>query len=406
MNPDIDADTLHKESLKINLGHVKRALKKRFRYEQIARLGNTHIVYPALKRETFFKIIEKELNTIATNFETELGFRVKFDSSVVELVYREGAFPTQGARPLFTTINQLISSKIGLMALRLVDCVKPGETILISADENVIRMSTEKDGVLQPIIEEKLTMCLDPLRKSKPDDLQAITAVHESGHAIVAMALRGIVPTCIFSRTADSASRGFVHLQDDADYLNRAQMIQKVAEYFGGIIAEEIIYGKEHVTSGSESDMRAAGEFVGNMVKACGMGSILGRVAPDQLEVELFLHDKDGEAEKNIQQILADGSRLATDVLLQEKPFLIELATALTRVNQLRSEEIRAYACLQGSSQIRSMLNKTPEFSYRIHLLDLFRQKAEQNTNPEKNESSLMPVVINLNSDKAVTPER
>ena len=406
MNPDIDADTLHKESLKINLGHVKRALKKRFRYEQIARLGNTHIVYPALKRETFFKIIEKELNTIAMNFETELGFRVKFDSSVVELVYREGAFPTQGARPLFTTINQLISSKIGLMALRLVDCVKPGETILISADENVIRMSTEKDGVLHPIIEEKLTMCLDPLRKSKPDDLQAITAVHESGHAIVAMALRGIVPTCIFSRTADSASRGFVHLQDDADYLNRAQMIQKVAEYFGGIIAEEIIYGKEHVTSGSESDMRAAGEFVGNMVKACGMGSILGRVAPDQLEVELFLHDKDGEAEKNIQQILADGSRLAIDVLLQEKPFLIELATALTRVNQLRSEEIRAYACLQGSSQIRSMLNKTPEFSYRIHLLDLFRQKAEQNTNPEKNESSLMPVVINLNSDKAVTPER
>ena len=267
-------------------------------------------------------------------------------------------------------------------------------------------MSTEKDGVLHPIIEEKLTMCLDPLRKSKPDDLQAITAVHESGHAIVAIALRGIVPTCIFSRTADSASRGFVHLQDDADYLNRAQMIQKVAEYFGGIIAEEIIYGKEHVTSGSESDMRAAGEFVGNMVKACGMGSVLGRIAPDQLEAELFLHDKDGEAEKNIQKLLADGSRLATDVLLQEKPFLIELSTALTRTNQLRSDEIRAYACLHGSAQIRLMLNKTSEFSYRTHLMDLFRQKAEQNNRQEKNESSVMPIVINLNSDKASTSKR
>ena len=326
MNPDIDADTLHAESLKINLGHVKRALKQRFRYEQIARLGNTHIIYPALKKETFNRIIEKELDTVAKNFEVELGLRMRFDSSVIDLVYREGAFPTQGARPLFTTISQLVSSKIGLMALRLIDCVKPGDSICVSANEDIIRMSREEGSVLQPIIEEKLTKFLDPLRKSKLDDVQAITAVHESGHAITAMVLRGVVPTCMFSRTADSASRGFVHTRDENDYLNRTQMIQKVAEFLGGNVAEEIIFGKNQVTSGSESDMRAVSEFTGHLVKACGMGTVLGRIYPEELPTELFLHDKEGEAEKNVQQILAGGAHLANDVLLREKSLLYMLA--------------------------------------------------------------------------------
>ena len=362
MNPDIDADTLHAESLKINLGHIKRALKLRFRYEQIARLGNTHIIYPALKKETFNRIIEKELNIVAKNYEVELGLSVRFDSSVVDLVYREGAFPTQGARPLFTTINQLVSSKIGLMALRLIDCVKPGDSICVSSNEDIIRMSREEGSILHPIIEEKLTTFLDPLRKSKPDNVQTITAVHESGHAITAMALRGVVPTCMFSRTADSAARGFVHTKDDNDYLNRTQMIQKVAEFLGGNVAEEIIFGKGYVTSGSESDMRAVSEFTGHLVKACGMGSMLGRIYPDELPTELFLHDKEGEAEKNIQQILADGFRLANDVLRREKSLLIELAMALTRTNQLHSEEIRAYACLHGSTQLKSTLDKASAF--------------------------------------------
>ena len=359
-----------------------------------------------MKKETFNRIIEKELNIVAKNFEIELGLRMRFDSSVVDLVYREGAFPTQGARPLFTTISQLISSKIGLMALRLIDCVKPADSICVSSNEDMIRMSREEGSVLQPIIEEKLTKFLDPLRKSKPDDVQTITAVHESGHAITALALRGVVPTCMFSRTADSSSRGFVHTKDENDYMNRTQMIEKVAEFLGGNVAEEIIFGKDHVTSGSESDMRTAVEFTGHLVKACGMGTILGRIYPEELPTELFLHDKEGEADKNIQQILADGFRLANDVLLRERSLLIELAMALTRTNQLRSEEIKAYVCLHGSAQLKSMLDKAPAFSYRTHLMDLHRQKIDQITDQQKNETSAMPVVINLNSDKATTSER
>ena len=79
---------------------------------------------------------------------------------------------------------------------------------------------------------------------------------------------------------------------------------------------------------------------------------------------------------------------------------------ALARTNQLRSEEIRAYACLHGSAQLKSMPDKATAFNYRTHLLDLHRQQADQNNDQQKNESLAMLVVINLNSNKATTSER
>jgi glutaredoxin len=61
---------------------------------------------------------------------------------------------------------------------------------------------------------------------------------------------------------------------------------------------------------------------------------------------------------------------------------------------------------MHGSAQLKSMLDKASAFSYRTHLLDLHRQQADQNIEQQKNESSAMPVVINLNSDKAIASER
>ena len=43
INPDISADEFHHYTLKITVADVKKALQRRFRNEQIARLGNNHI---------------------------------------------------------------------------------------------------------------------------------------------------------------------------------------------------------------------------------------------------------------------------------------------------------------------------------------------------------------------------
>ena len=103
-NPDMEADEFHKQSLKINITHIKNALQYRFRNEQIARLGNNHIIYPAFDSKSFKKIINLELNKIIRKIKKEYQINLNIDKSIHTVIYKEGVFPTQGTRPVFTII--------------------------------------------------------------------------------------------------------------------------------------------------------------------------------------------------------------------------------------------------------------------------------------------------------------
>src|SRR5690606_34199431 len=91
---------------------IKEALKLRFRNEQIARLGNIHIIYPAFSSKSYKQIIQLELNKINKKVYAEFQTNLLFDESVLSLIYAEGVYPTQGTRPIYTTIHQIIKSQI------------------------------------------------------------------------------------------------------------------------------------------------------------------------------------------------------------------------------------------------------------------------------------------------------
>src|SRR5574343_824203 len=111
---DIDADQFHELSLKITVPKVKKALRDRFRDEQIARLGNIHIIYPALNKKSYQRIIKMALEKTATKLSELLFIEFEFDSSLEKQIYKDGVFPTQGVRPIFTTIQQIFKSKLSL----------------------------------------------------------------------------------------------------------------------------------------------------------------------------------------------------------------------------------------------------------------------------------------------------
>src|SRR6056297_564540 len=118
-NPDIDADSFYQETLKIGISEIKTALKRRFRKEQISRLGNTHIIYPSLDSNAFRNIIVRALNKIEEQWLGEFGATLNFDHSVIDILYAESVFPTQGARPVLSTINQLVRSRLGNIILEI-----------------------------------------------------------------------------------------------------------------------------------------------------------------------------------------------------------------------------------------------------------------------------------------------
>jgi len=98
---DIDADEFNKLSQKITVPKIKRALQNRFRNEQIARLGNIHIIYPALDKISYQKIIKNELTKYSQSLTNAFNLKVGIDSTIHETIYNEGVYPTQGVRTNF-----------------------------------------------------------------------------------------------------------------------------------------------------------------------------------------------------------------------------------------------------------------------------------------------------------------
>lgn len=130
MNPDINADDFHEDSKKININHIKKALKKRFKPEQIARLGNNHIIYPAFSQEGFRALITLELSKVAATYLDKFGIVLKFTETFKKLIYQEGVYPTQGTRPLFSTIYQMVNTKISIILSEKLLFAQGADTIL------------------------------------------------------------------------------------------------------------------------------------------------------------------------------------------------------------------------------------------------------------------------------------
>src|SRR5688572_24134863 len=79
MNPDISADEFHEQTAKITIAHIKRALRKRFRSEQIARLGNNHVIYKSFNNAQFRLLIKQELKRVASFVKQKFDWTITFD---------------------------------------------------------------------------------------------------------------------------------------------------------------------------------------------------------------------------------------------------------------------------------------------------------------------------------------
>jgi len=207
-NPDINADDFHEASKEININHIKGALKKRFKNEQIARLGNNHIIYPAFSQRTFEQLIKLELKRTSAVYCEKFGISLAFTKHFCEVVYQEGVYPTQGTRPLYSTIYQMVNTKIPSLLSENIIKSLGADRLLFDFIEPNMRYTFYKDGLKIHELEMPVQLNLAKLRAPEKDDMQAITAVHETGHAIISMVASKILPEYICSTSADSNSAG------------------------------------------------------------------------------------------------------------------------------------------------------------------------------------------------------
>lgn len=339
---DIDADEFNKLSKKITVPKIKKALKSRFRNEQIARLGNIHIIYPALDKASYQIIIKNELKKYAQSLTDTFQIEVIFENSIHDIIYKEGVYPTQGVRPIFTSIHQILKSKISFFYSAIFLEKLDVDSLHFSVRNKKLACDYLKKQQNVHSLETDITTTLENVRHSLKDDLQAIIAVHESGHAVLSIVLMKTIPEVIYSISTDGDSQGFVYSSFAWKYISRKELIPRVAMMLGGYVAEELVFGKENLTAGAASDIEKATEFLSVMYKNNGMGQTPIKYNIPIKEERGSYHQLE-VIEEEIKNAIEEAKLLAENTLKSEQKLLLSLADFLSDNRMLRKNDIKRF---------------------------------------------------------------
>ena len=267
INPDLDADMFYDITSKVSLGDIKTALTKRFRAEQIARLGNNMIKYPTLKREHFQIIIQKETDRIMEDFKkVDPNLSVTVSPGMHDLLYSEGVFPVQGVRPIFTTIGTILTPYLSKI---LIEKAEEDKNVIIDLldetdwtekefkiPETTIKISFPDSA---RTFTYKHLLQLGAARNPGERKKRYICSIHEAGHAVVYAMTTGKKPGNIVSVSIDHG--GFCSTYDkemEGEIDSRQDIDNDVMVSLGGYAAEHEFYNLSQCLLGSGSDLEAA----------------------------------------------------------------------------------------------------------------------------------------------------
>ena len=129
-------------------------------------------------------------------------------------------------------------------------------------------------------------------------------------------------------------------------------MTSRLAILMGGRVAEELIFGKEKVTSGAQSDIDQATRLARMMVTRWGFSDELGTVAYGENQEEVFLgmsmgrqqNVSEATAQKidtEIRRLVEEGHHEARKILEAKRSDLEVLAKGLLEFETLSGDEIK-----------------------------------------------------------------
>ncbi len=345
LNPDIGADIFYEATKKISITKVKKVLQGRFRNEQIARLGNNHIIYPSLSSEAFRKIIDFELKKIPRKIRRVIPVDIEFDQSLKDLVYKEGVFPAQGVRPIHTTIDNLVGSNISKILYHGIINEIDFDKIILGASDLNLAIDFVKHDKIEATQIIALSLQIENRRYIRNAELQTVVAVHESGHAILSSLQLNDLPENIVSVSADDQSNGITTYNNTSAHklLIKEDIIKLTAFNLGGYAAEKVIFGENKVTGGSSFDIDDATEFVSRMIKKAGLGSQLGNFGTINPKDALMLSDHKAELNQEIKALLLKAMELAETTLSDNIKLLVKCAEYLSKNSFMSKEKFKEY---------------------------------------------------------------
>ena len=198
-----------------------------------------------------------------------------------------------------------------------------------------------------------------------------LTAYHEGGHALVALSVPATDPVHKATIIPRGRALGMVMQLPERDKLSMSyeQMTSRLAVLMGGRVSEELVFGKEKVTSGAQSDIEQATKLARAMVTRWGFSDALGTVMYGENQEEVFLGYSMGQKntlseetsrkiDSEVRHLVETGLSEATRIITTRRHDLETLAKGLMEYETLSGDEI--IGLLAGRTPVRDTGDDQP----------------------------------------------
>ncbi len=191
------------------------------------------------------------------------------------------------------------------------------------------------------------------------------TAYHEGGHALVNLLVPGNDPLHKVTIIPRGRALGVTMSLPERDKLSYSKQWceARIATMFGGRIAEQLIYGEDHLNTGASSDIMQATELARRMVTEWGMSEKLGPLRYNENQQEVFLghaitqrqnmsEDTAKLIDEEIRRIVTGGEKKAREVLSVNRDKLESITQALMEFETITGDEVNAL--MRGERIVRA----------------------------------------------------
>jgi len=246
----------------------------------------------------------------------------------------------------------------GFSGADLMNLVNEAALLAARRGKRIVTMAEFEDA------KDKVMMGAERRSMVMSEDEKKLTAYHEGGHALVALSVPASDPVHKATIIPRGRALGLVMRLPEGDRHSKkfVEFTSDLAVAMGGRVAEELVFGKENITSGASSDIEQATRLARAMVTRLGYSDELGTVAYGDNQEEVFLGMSMGRqrsvSEATAQKIDAEVRRLvhqgyedARSILTEKRAQLETVAQALLEYETLSGDEI--IGLLNGREPVR-----------------------------------------------------
>ena len=234
----------------------------------------------------------------------------------------------------------------GMSGADLANLVNEAALLAARRSKRLVTMQEFEDS------KDKVMMGAERRSMVMTEEEKLATAYHEAGHALINVLMTQNDPLYKVTIIPRGRALGVTMSLPERDKLSYSKnwCEARIAMTFGGRVAEQLIYGEDHLNTGASNDIMQATTLARSMVTEWGMSEVLGPLRYSENQQEVFLghtvsqrqmmsEETANTIDAEVRRIVTDGYKKARECIFPNRDKLEAITRALMEWETISGEE-------------------------------------------------------------------